>query len=92
MKEQPHQAYLELLIYMLTSAAALGGEPKIYGPLRLAEASERLARIMQNNDPGNRNLDELIAIIEDGKHKTMSDEDGFYTMLQNAVAKLVDLM
>ncbi len=92
MKEQAHQAHLELLIYMLTSAAALGGEPKIYGPLRLAEASERLAQIMLHSDPENRDLNELIAIIEEGKHKTMSDEIGFYLMLQNAVAKLVALM
>lgn len=85
------QACMELLVYMLTSAAALGGEPKIYGPLRLAEASERLAKIMLNDDPDNRELQELIALIADGKRKTTSDEDGFYNMLQDAVAELVDL-
>ncbi|WMJ84675.1 DUF6092 family protein [Oscillospiraceae bacterium LTW-04] len=92
MSEQEHQACLELLVYMLISAAALGDEPKIYGPLRLAEASRRLGQIMLNCDPGNRSLRELVAIIEDGKHKSMSDEAGFYAMLQDAVIKLVDLM
>jgi hypothetical protein len=92
MNEQTQQEHLELLIYMLTSAATLGNEPKIYGPLRLAEASERLARIMLNRDPENSNLKELIGIIQEGKQKTMSDEAGFYAMLQKAVSKLVDLM
>ena len=27
--------YFELLVYMITSAAGLKGEPRIYGPLRM---------------------------------------------------------
>lgn len=92
MNEQTYQTSLELLIYMLTSAAALGGEPKIYGPLRLATASQRLGQIMLDHDPENQVLRALVDIIENGKYKTMSDEAGFYAMLQDAVAKLVDLM
>ena len=38
--------YFELLVYMITSAAGLKGEPKIYGPLRRIEASERLCSRM----------------------------------------------
>ena len=92
MSEQERRSCLELLVYMLTSAAALGEEPKIYGPLRMAEASQRLGQIILNTGCENRGLSELIAIIENGKHKTMSDEAGFYAMLQDAVSKLVDLM
>lgn len=92
MSREDYQECLELLVYMLTSAAGLGGEPKIYGPLRMAEAAQRLGQIMLKSDPGNQNLAELIALIEDGKRKTMSDENGFYQMLQDTVAKLVDLM
>ena len=92
MTQQENQACLELLVYMLISAVALRDEPKIYGPLRLVEASQRLGQIMLNNDLSNRSLKELIAIIEEGKHKTMSDKDGFEAMLQDAVTKLVDLM
>ena len=51
--------YLELLIYMVTSAAGLPGEPRIYGPLRMIEASERLCGLMLKEDPGNPDLAEL---------------------------------
>ena len=70
----------------------MGGEPKINGPLRLATASERLGQIMLDHNPENQVLRELVEIIENGKHKTMSDEADFYAMLQDAVAKLVELM
>ena len=39
------EASLELLIYMITSAAGLENEPHIYGPLRLIEASQRLCQL-----------------------------------------------
>lgn len=80
----------ELLVYMITSAAGLEGEPRIYGPLRMIEASERLCRIMLADEPENRDLKDLIEIIEQGKFKTTSDEAGFYQMLRDASAKLVD--
>ncbi len=82
--------YLELLIYMITSAAGLQGEPKIYGPLRMIEAAQRLCLLMLKADPENQDLRELAEIIERGKHKTTSDEAGFYQMLQDAAAKLAD--
>ena len=84
--------YFELLVYMITSAAGLKGEPKIYGPLRMIEASERLCSLMLKEDPDNPDLKELREIIETGKQKTPSDEEGFYQMLQDAAAKLVDMV
>lgn len=86
------EAYMELLIYMITSAAGLENEPHIYGPLRMIEASQRLCGLMQEEDPDNEDLKELIRIIENGKQKSTSDEDAFYQMLQDAAAKLVDLL
>lgn len=82
--------YFELLVYMITSAAGLEGEPRIYGPLRMIEASQRLCRLILSENPKNQNLKELIELIENGKGKTMSDEKAFYQMLQDAAAKLVD--
>lgn len=82
----------ELLAYLVASAAGLEGEPKIYGPLRIIEAAERLCRLMLEDDPENSNLKGLVEIIEGGKRKTMSDEAGFYQMLRDAAAKLVDCM
>ncbi len=83
---------LELLIYLVTSAVGLKGEPRIYGPLRLIEASERLARLMLAEDPHNRDLEELIQIIENGKRKSTTDEAGFCEMLDAAAEKLVDCL
>ena len=84
--------YFELLVYMITSAAGLPGEPRIYGPLRMIEASERLCGLMLEEEPENRDLQELKSIIETGKQKTTSDEEGFYQMLQDAAAKLTDMV
>ncbi|MFV0497443.1 MAG: DUF6092 family protein [Candidatus Fimivivens sp.] len=92
MSEQDQQSCLELLVYMLSSATALGDEPKVYGALRLAEASCRLGGIMLNNDPENHSLKALVSLIENGKHQSMSDEADFYAMLQEATDKLVDFM
>lgn len=82
----------ELLVYMITSASGLKGEPKIYGPLRLIEASQRLAELMLGADKDNADLKELIRIIENGKRKSSTDEDGFYEMLDVATEKLVDCL
>lgn len=81
----------ELLVYMAASAAGLRGEPKIYGPQRLIEASQRLAKIMLQEEE-NEGLKELVQIIEDGKRKSMTDEEGFYQMLDAVTEKLVDCL
>ena len=82
----------ELLVYMITSAAGLKGEPKIYGPLRLIEASQRLAGLMLQEDGTDENLRELVSIIENGTRKSSTDEEGFYRMLDEAAEKLVDCL
>ena len=82
----------ELLVYMITSAAGLKGEPKVYGPLRLAEASQRLAELRLREEPENEHLKELVQIIENGKRKSMTDEEGFYQMLNEAAEKLADCL
>ncbi len=86
------EASLELLIYMITSAAGLANEPRIYGPLRLIEASQRLCQLLLEESPENQDLKDLITLIEEGKHKCTSDEPAFYQMLQDSAAKLVDLI
>ena len=37
---------LELLIYLITSAQGLPGEPRIYGSIRLTEAASKLCQII----------------------------------------------
>ena len=81
----------DLLIYMITSAAGLPGEPHMYGPLRLIESAGRLARMLGSTCE-EKDIRELVDIIEEGKGKNMTDPEGFCQMLQEAAAKAVDLL
>lgn len=81
----------DLLIYMITSAAGLPGEPHMYGPLRLIESAGRLARMLGSTCE-EKDIRELVDIIEEGKGKNMTDPEGFWQMLQEAAAKAVDLL
>lgn len=47
---------------------------------------------MLQDDPDNEHMKELVAIIEGGKRKSMTDEEGFYRMLNEATEKLVDCL
>lgn len=81
----------ELLTYLVSSAVRITGEPEVYAPLRLIEAAQRVCKIMvEEGDPNQQNLEELISLIEEGKHKNMTDTEKFYKMLEEASEKLVD--
>lgn len=93
MEMKNREACFELLVYLITSAGGIKGEPEIYAPLRLIEAAQRLCRIMEaEGDTEQKGIGELIALIEEGKQKSMSDPDGFYTMIGAASEKLIDCM
>ena len=81
----------DLLIYMITSAAGLPGEPHMYGPLRLIESSRRLAGML-GDAYGGAVFEELTALIDAGKGKNMTDPEGFCEMLQDAAAKATELL
>lgn len=81
----------DLLIYMITSAAGLPGEPHMYGPLRLIESSRRLAGML-GDAYGGAVFEELAALIDAGKGKNMTDPEGFCEMLQDAAAKATELL
>ena len=81
----------DLLIYMITSAAGLPGEPHMYGPLRLIESSRRLAGML-GDAYGGAVFGELTALIDAGKGKNMTDPEGFCEMLGEAAAQATDLL
>lgn len=82
---------MELLAYMVTSAAGLQGEPEAYGPLRLIEASKRLALMIAEEDADRAEaLQGLAELIDERKNDCMTDEASFYAMLNDAAAKLVE--
>ena len=82
----------ELLIYMITSAAGLPGEPKNYGPLRVIESARRLAAVLLEQDPENETLSSMVSLIEEGERKHMTDQDAFLQMLTDAASLAVDLI
>lgn len=56
-------ACLELLTYLATSARGVIYEPRLYGPLRLMEAANRLIHLMQRLGVSDPELDALAERI-----------------------------
>ncbi len=88
---------LELLAYMITSAAGLAGEPSIYGPLRLIESAKRIASMqaaaLAQEDPDRAaKLRHLTHLIDERQNDCMTNEASFYAMLDEAAALLADLL
>lgn len=88
---------LELLAYMVTSAAGLRGEPAIYGPLRLIESSKRVALqtadALRPADPArSAALTSLATLIAERQNDCMTDEESFYAMLNEAAALLAQAL
>lgn len=80
----------DLLAYMLASAAGLEKEPAIYGPLRLAEASQRLASMMAGAAGSDAAcLRELANLIAARKNDCMTEPESFYRMVGEATLALV---
>ncbi len=82
----------ELLIYLITSAQGLPGEPRIYGATRLTEAASKLCQIILEKDPQNEGVRKLAERIDRDKGKALSKEEDFFQMLEDASELLVDCM
>ena len=59
----------EVLIYMLTSAKALPGEPPRYGLLRLLESVRRICEIWADGDAKNKVYQDILACIQENEEK-----------------------
>lgn len=80
----------DLLAYMLASTAGLEKEPAIYGPLRLAEASQRLASMMAGAAGSDAaRLRELANLIAARKNDCMTEPESFYRMVGEVTLALV---
>jgi hypothetical protein len=58
-------AFLEILTYLATSARGTIYEPRLYGPLRLMEAANRVIHLMGHMGLSNTDLDALARQIVD---------------------------
>ncbi|MDW7739633.1 MAG: DUF6092 family protein [Bacillota bacterium] len=80
----------KLICYMATSACNLIGEPPLYGPFRLVDASSRLIDILEEAGSVNKDLVEARKLIEDKKYLVMNDEEAFSAFLNELVLKLAE--
>ncbi len=83
----------QLLAYIISSAIGCLKEPKIYGPLRLIDTTEKI--ILLFSDLGlfqEKQLTDIANIIDEEKWLCMNDELAFVQMLINVSDKLAQLM
>lgn len=79
-----------LICYMATSACNLVGEPPMYGPFRLVDASSRLIDILEQAGAVNDVLVKARNLIEEKKYLVMHDEEAFVSFLNELVMELVE--
>ncbi|MBR3367724.1 MAG: nitroreductase family protein [Lachnospiraceae bacterium] len=92
-QEKDLPAEIELLIYMIASAAGLVREPRSYGPVRLIDSARRLAVLLtEREDTDRRTLQRIVDIIDAGRTLSMSDPQGFVEMLSQAAAAATHLL
>jgi hypothetical protein len=84
---------IKMFAYMLTSARGCVDEPKIYGPLRLADSVCRLYYLLkENNLIDDVSIDSIIKKIDEKKSSCMTDEQEFINMLDEVIDDLVTIM
>ena len=80
----------KLIRYMATSACNLVGEPPMYGPFRLVDATSRLIDILEKIGAADEVLLKARDLIEEKKYLVMHDEEAFVSFLNELVMKLVE--
>lgn len=84
---------LKILAYILTSARGCIDEPKIYGPLRLADTAVRLFYLLKDNNLiADKEINKIIDYIDENKSSCMSGEQEFIDMLDKVIDDLVTVM
>ncbi len=83
------QEILKFISYLVTSAREFKNEPKIYGSFRLIDAVDKFVKFTGSED---KNLKMLVEKLNKKKSLCMTDEEGFYSMLDDVIFDLVDLM
>jgi hypothetical protein len=63
-REQAESSIVDLLCFLTVSARELVNEPKIYGPMRLIEATQQLTRLAADCGIRNQLLEEVSQRIE----------------------------
>lgn len=88
--ECSNEDIFNLLCFMAASAEGCVDEPKLYGPLRLVEAMERLIKIMEEEDAAGTFLLDEKKKIEENKKLTTSGEEEFVNFLEELVSDFAE--
>lgn len=84
---------IEHLAFLVSSATGCIDEPKIYGSLRLIDATERLITLLGELEIcSDKRLDEIAQDISERKHLCMTDEVAFKALLNRTSEQLVDIL
>jgi len=89
MEDKLKENLFDLICYMLVSARNLDREKKMYGPLRLIDAANKLIEILEKNGICDEFLSQVRTIIESNKYKLMADKEEFVSFLDDLVQKMV---
>lgn len=93
MTEQFRDDVYSLLAYTLSSAVGCVTEPKIYGPMRLADVAARLVRLLDEQGLlADEKLDAIAGRIEEDKFLCMDDQEGFVKMLGDTSGMMAELI
>ena len=82
----------DLLCYMVTSAANLPTENRLYGPYRLIDAAARLVTLLEEEGVRSDRLADVRARIQAGQFMVMEDEQAFCQFLHELALSLVPLL
>ena len=90
MEDKLEKELFELMCYMIISARNLDHEKKIYGPLRLVDATGILIDILEKNGIiHDEFFYQVKTIIEANKDKVMTNTDLFIAFLDDLILKMV---
>jgi len=89
MEDKLKENLFDLICYMLVSARNLDREKKMYGPLRLIDAANKLIEILEKNGLCDELLSQVRTIIESNKYKLMADKEEFASFLDDLLQKMV---
>jgi len=83
---------VKFIAYLVTSARGCIEEPKIYGSFRLVDSAGKFYGALKKHGLiDDRDIDEIISMIDEKKYSCMFDEQEFIGMLDRVVDRLVDV-
>lgn len=89
---QIEEQFFELLCYMIVSARNLMQETKIYGPLRLVDATSRLIAILETHNIHLPESQVILEHIEEAKAGVGEGEQYFSSALERIVSDLLPII